>query len=144
MTAQDAMCAAEDGDLVITSPNCPFVYQPLKSPRVVQLRSDLRFGIDDPFLYPQWICSSIFHHPLIRCKTNVGDDSVMWWDGAQHCFSQSSDIAVGGVGFVQGSEFEVLERKKSSLAATVQQVLQDQSPQALTQQERDVLTHWHV
>ena len=68
----------------------------------------------------------------------------MWWDGAQHCFFQSSDIVVGGVGFIQSSEFEVLERKKSSLAATIQQVLQDPSPQALTQQECDVLTHWHV
>ena len=123
MTALDAIAAAEYGDFVITSPNSPFLYQPSLDPHPVQIRSDFRFGVDDPVQYPQWLRVGHYHHMLILTKTLEGEQSVMWWDGAKDSFVQASDVSIGGVGFIQGPQIETMEILKTSLISTIQALL---------------------
>jgi hypothetical protein len=119
MTAVDALAAAEFGDVIITSPNCKYLFQPLINPRTVQLRSDYRFGADDPILYPQWLRTTLYHHMLILTKPTEGLNSVLWWNGTASSFVQASEVMVGGVGFVQGAEMEALEKLMNTLTVTI-------------------------
>lgn len=138
----DALAAAEFGDSIITSPNCSFLYEPLTSPRSVQLRRDYRFGADDPTLYPQWIRPTFNQHIVTLAKPEDLQDAraVMWWDGAKDNFVQAVDVTIGGVGFIGGAELKQLEKMKDDLLRTFFPSVDEACP-SLDQRSRQSLQY---
>ncbi|KAJ7021734.1 hypothetical protein C8F04DRAFT_972323 [Mycena alexandri] len=52
----------------------------LQHPHAVYLRSDMRYGTDDPTLWPQQWTDRYCHMPLIAKKGTRADLAPMWWD----------------------------------------------------------------
>ncbi|KAJ7244573.1 hypothetical protein C8J57DRAFT_1191364 [Mycena rebaudengoi] len=61
----------------------------LKLPHAISLRSDMRYGTDDPTLWPQQWTERYCHLPLISRQQERNGLDVMWWD------PRPEDLAVG-------------------------------------------------
>lgn len=128
MTGTDGLVAAilDDG-IIITSPNQDFVPQPPCVNAEVQLRSDLRYGVDDFTLWPQVFLEKYPHIAGIPRKPSqpTSDLAAMWWTPTITHFSQSTSVAVQGVGVLTGCHMESLRSLKEKLLAEVRLYLED-------------------
>ncbi|KAJ7131129.1 hypothetical protein C8R44DRAFT_731392 [Mycena epipterygia] len=67
----------------------------LQLPHAVYLRSDMRYGTDDPTLWPQQWTSEYCHMPLIAQKGAVSELDIMWWDPTPDAFQVGSAVTRG-------------------------------------------------
>ncbi|KAJ6580208.1 hypothetical protein B0H10DRAFT_2235457 [Mycena sp. CBHHK59/15] len=67
----------------------------LKLPHAVFLRSDMRYGTDDPTLWPQQWTARYCHLPVIAKKGTRPDLDVMWWDPSPADFRVRSAVTRG-------------------------------------------------
>ncbi|KAJ6629403.1 hypothetical protein B0H10DRAFT_2184375 [Mycena sp. CBHHK59/15] len=67
----------------------------LKLPHAVFLRSDMRYGTDDPTLWPQQWTARYCHLPVIAKKGTRPDLDVMWWDPSPADFRVGSAVTRG-------------------------------------------------
>ncbi|KAJ7214221.1 hypothetical protein C8J57DRAFT_1732738 [Mycena rebaudengoi] len=67
----------------------------LKLPHALYLRSDMRYGTDDPTLWPQQWTERYCHLPLISRKGLRDGFDVMWWDPLPEDFVVGSTITHG-------------------------------------------------
>ncbi|KAJ7146862.1 hypothetical protein C8R44DRAFT_864581 [Mycena epipterygia] len=67
----------------------------LQLPHAVYLRSDMRYGTDDPTLWPQQWTAQYCHLPLIAQKGSRPDIDVMWWDFSPNDFQVGSALTRG-------------------------------------------------
>ncbi|KAJ7857184.1 hypothetical protein B0H13DRAFT_2574912 [Mycena leptocephala] len=64
-------------------------------PHAVFLRSDMRYGTDDPTLWPQQWTAEYPHMPLISMKGSRPELDVMWWDPSPADFTVGSAVTRG-------------------------------------------------
>ncbi|KAJ7906065.1 hypothetical protein B0H13DRAFT_1619824 [Mycena leptocephala] len=64
-------------------------------PHAVFLRSDMRYGTDDPTLWPQQWTAEYPHMPLISTKGSCPELDVMWWDPLPTDFAVGSAVTRG-------------------------------------------------
>ncbi|KAJ7913989.1 hypothetical protein B0H13DRAFT_1873450 [Mycena leptocephala] len=64
-------------------------------PHAVFLRSDMRYGTDDPTLWPQQWTAEYPHMPLISTKGSCPELDVMWWDPLPTDFAVGSAVMRG-------------------------------------------------
>ncbi|KAJ7111060.1 hypothetical protein C8R44DRAFT_883496 [Mycena epipterygia] len=76
----------------------------LKLPHAVYLRSDMRYGTDDPTLWQQQWTSEYCHMPLIAQKGAVRELDIMWWDPTPDDFQVGSAVT-RGLGRLSRSQF---------------------------------------
>ncbi|KAJ7449768.1 hypothetical protein B0H11DRAFT_2332108 [Mycena galericulata] len=67
----------------------------LEVPHAVFLRSDMRYGTDDPTLWPQQWTSRYCHLPLIARKGTHPKIDMMWWNPSQADFEVGSAVTRG-------------------------------------------------
>ncbi|KAJ3475062.1 hypothetical protein NLI96_g12084 [Meripilus lineatus] len=82
LTYQDGLVGAETDDCqwVLTSPNATFIPQPVLDRIRVEVRSDGRFGVEDPIQWPQLFSRMYSHYPLIlRRPADPNDDRQPIW-----------------------------------------------------------------
>ena len=81
------------------------------------MRSDLRYGMDDATLWPQFYHSSYPHLAAIPAKPSYESDYlwVLWWVPKISDFVQSKGAGVSGLGLIAGQEMEMLETRKETL-----------------------------
>ena len=83
----------------------------------LKLRADMRYGPDDPMLWPQPWVDMYCHLGAIPRKPENPDDrlSIMWWDPTTDDFKFSGDSLVDGLGELAGSKLSSLRELMSSL-----------------------------
>jgi hypothetical protein len=89
-----------DGRYIVTSPNQREIYNPpLGGDRNVFMRSDLRFGDDDPLQWPQSFLPEYPHLVCIRKppRTDIGF-SIMWWMPDRSAFDMEHHGVLRGIG----------------------------------------------
>ncbi|KAF7347018.1 CxC2 domain-containing protein [Mycena venus] len=67
----------------------------LQLPHALFLRSDMRYGMDDPTLWPQQWTARYCHLPVIAKKGSCTEIGVMWWDPAPADFIVGSAVTRG-------------------------------------------------
>ncbi|KAJ7141896.1 hypothetical protein C8R43DRAFT_1131202 [Mycena crocata] len=67
----------------------------LKVPHAVFLRTDMRYGTDDPALWPQQYTSNYCHMPLIPRKGARPELDIMWWNPSPADFDVGSAVTRG-------------------------------------------------
>ncbi|KAJ7023086.1 hypothetical protein C8F04DRAFT_1271722 [Mycena alexandri] len=72
----------------------------LETPHAVYLRSDMRYGTDDPTLWPQQWTERYCHMPLIAKKGARADLAPMWWDPSPRDWVVGSAVT-RGLGWLQ-------------------------------------------
>jgi hypothetical protein len=89
-----------DGKWIITSPNSTVTFDPpIGGDRALYLRSNLRFGDDDPVQWPQPFTNEYPHLACIMLRPRKEDDpmKIMWWWPEYQHF-RSNDGTLLGVG----------------------------------------------
>jgi hypothetical protein len=83
----------------------------------VQLRADLRYGPDDPTLWPQPWVEMYCHLGAIPRKPDDSNDplSIMWWDPTRDDFKSFGGSLVDGLGELSGSKLLSLRTMMSSM-----------------------------
>ncbi|KAJ6513993.1 hypothetical protein DFH09DRAFT_1333250 [Mycena vulgaris] len=114
-----AACAKLQGETYFITTNQDYVpaLPSLELPHTVFLRSDMRYGTDDPTIWPQQYTACFCHLPVIAKKGARSDLDVMWWDPATDDFIVGSAVtrALGRVHNRRVQEFlpfvnEMVER----------------------------------
>ncbi|KAJ7192981.1 hypothetical protein GGX14DRAFT_405890 [Mycena pura] len=67
----------------------------LKVPHALFLRSNMRYGSDDPTLWPQQYTTRFCHFPAISKKGTRPELDVMWWNPSPHDFIVGSAVTRG-------------------------------------------------
>ncbi|KAJ7800587.1 hypothetical protein B0H14DRAFT_3490537 [Mycena olivaceomarginata] len=67
----------------------------LETPHSVYLRSDMRYGTDDPTLWPQQFTEHYCHLAVIAKKGTRPDLAAMWWDPSPQDFVVRSAVTRG-------------------------------------------------
>ncbi|KAJ7174488.1 hypothetical protein C8R46DRAFT_1214688 [Mycena filopes] len=67
----------------------------IQTPHKVYLRSDMRYGTDDPTLWPQQWTEQFCHMPLIAKKGSRPELAAMWWDPSRRDFLSGSAVMRG-------------------------------------------------
>ncbi|KAJ7101820.1 hypothetical protein C8R43DRAFT_963922 [Mycena crocata] len=67
----------------------------LERPHALFLRSDMRYGTDDPALWPQQWSQFYCHLPVIASKGSRPEIEVMWWDPSPNDFVVGSAVTRG-------------------------------------------------
>ncbi|KAH9914044.1 uncharacterized protein B0H18DRAFT_887505, partial [Fomitopsis serialis] len=85
---------------LITSPNVDYVPLPVLGRIEVFVRSDGRYGIEDPFQHPQLFASSWPHMVMILRRPEDPSDprQVIWWTPSADDFSRFDNCVVFGLG----------------------------------------------
>ena len=83
----------------------------------VKLRADVRYGSDDPTLWPQPWVETYCHLGAIPRKPDDSNDSlsIMWWDPTLEDFKSFGGGIVDGLGELSGSKLLSLRKMMSSL-----------------------------
>ena len=89
----------------------------------VKLCADVRYGPDDPTLWPQPWVEEWCHLGSIPSKPNDVNDplSIMWWDPTPDDFVSFGDSVVNGLGELSGSKLLSLRNLKSSIESRVEE-----------------------
>jgi hypothetical protein len=133
MTGLDGKVAAIFKTVVITSPNQTFVPEPLWGNREVQLRSDLRYGLDDASQWPQPHMGRYPHVGAIPRKPADGfaELASMWWTPCATDFEQSRETMIAGVGTIGGFHMRRMKKLKADLLEEVKGYLQVTHPKPI-------------
>ena len=85
------------GDWLVTSPNQDVIWYPPWDKRNVRLRADVRYGFDDPTLWPQAYVIQYPHLGAIPRKPDDPNDplSIMWWDPTESDFTRCPGLVDG-------------------------------------------------
>ncbi|KAJ6632042.1 hypothetical protein B0H10DRAFT_2206452 [Mycena sp. CBHHK59/15] len=67
----------------------------LQLPHALFLRADMRYGTDDPVLWPQQWTAHYSHLPVISKKGSRPELQIMWWDPSQEDFVVKSSVMRG-------------------------------------------------
>ncbi|KAJ7197323.1 hypothetical protein B0H12DRAFT_1245069 [Mycena haematopus] len=67
----------------------------LKIPHALFLRSDMRYGTDDPTLWPQRWEARYCHFPAIARRGTRSELNIMWWDPGPQDFIHGTAITKG-------------------------------------------------
>ncbi|KAJ7195169.1 hypothetical protein B0H12DRAFT_1082248 [Mycena haematopus] len=67
----------------------------LKIPHALFLRSDMRYGTDDPTLWPQEWEARYCHFPAIARRGTRSELNIMWWDPGPQDFIHGTAITKG-------------------------------------------------
>lgn len=88
----------------------------------VKLRADVRYGPDDPTLWPQPWVEMYCHLGAIPRKPDDPDDSlsIMWWDPTPDDFEFFGGSLVNGLGELSGSKLISLRKLMSSMEERVE------------------------
>ena len=72
----------------------------------VKLRADVRYGLDDPMLWPQpWVANYCHLGAVPRKPDNPNDPlSIMWWDPTGDDFESFGGSLIDGLGQLSGSK----------------------------------------
>jgi len=119
----DGIVAAVIGDFICTTPNQTQIYLPSMQKKVeVKLRADIRYGSDDPTLWPQpWVEMHCHLGAIPRKPDDLNDPlSIMWWDPTGDDFESFGGSIVGGLGELSGSKISSLRKMMSSLESRVE------------------------
>ncbi|KAJ7201543.1 hypothetical protein GGX14DRAFT_399886 [Mycena pura] len=76
----------------------------LEIPHKVYLRTDMRYGTDDPTLWPQQYTAFYCHLPLISKKGARRELDIMWWTPSESDFEIGSAVT-RGLGRLKQSQF---------------------------------------
>jgi hypothetical protein len=117
------MVAAVVGDYVCTTPNQTRIFLPPTQNSEVKLRADMRYGSDDPTLWPQpWVETCCHLGAIPRKPDNPNDPlSVMWWDPTADDFKLFGGSLVDGLGELSGSKLLSLQKLKSSMEERIEE-----------------------
>ncbi|TFK60990.1 hypothetical protein BDN72DRAFT_778742, partial [Pluteus cervinus] len=120
------------GRSFITSPNTSYIREPpLGGDRSVFLRSDFRYGDDDPLQWPQPLA-----RPLLFLSTipEISDDNhplaIMSYDLSQSDFAEDQNGLLSGIGKIKNIQHARLSALSSDLLARVQNFMQSVPPAA--------------
>jgi hypothetical protein len=88
----------------------------------VKLRADVRYGPDDPMLWPQPWVESYCHLGAIPRKPDDPNDclSIMWWDPTRDDFKSFGGSLVDGLGELSGSKLSSLRKMMSSIEGRIE------------------------
>jgi hypothetical protein len=83
----------------------------------VKLRADIRYGPDDPTLWPQPWVASYCHLGAIPRKPDDPNDplSIMWWDPIPDDFESFGSSIIDGLGQLSGSKVLSLRKMMSGI-----------------------------
>lgn len=118
----------EDGKYFITSPNQTFIpLPPLGPDRPLKLRTDCRYGDDDPIQWPQPFNENFPHYSCIPRRPSCTDESIMWWKPTRDAFvpKDSPLFPISGLGVLSQDKLAQLESCVSVLLSRVQTYLQN-------------------
>lgn len=111
-----------DGEHIITSPNCSRIFSPLlEGDRSLFLRTNLRYGDDDPIQWPQAYLQQYRHFACISRGPYPHPDAmnVMWWTPDRGNFVPDNEVLYG-VGKLERYYFLQLQRLSVSLLQRVE------------------------
>lgn len=113
----DGRVAAVVGDFVCTTPNQTRIFLPSMQKSELKLRADVRYGPDDPTLWPQPYIINVCHLGAIPRKPDDPNDplSILWWDPARDDFIFSGGSLVDGLGQLSGSKLLLLRNLMSNM-----------------------------
>jgi hypothetical protein len=113
----DGRVAAVIGDFVCTTPNQTRIFLPPMQKSELKLRADVRYGPDDPTLWPQPYVVNFCHLGAIPRKPDDPNDplSTLWWDPARDDFIFSGGNIVDGLGELSGSKLLLLRNLMSNM-----------------------------
>jgi hypothetical protein len=119
----DGKAAAVIRNWLITTPNQDIIWEPPWGSRNVRLRSDVRYAMDDPTLWPQPYIIDYPHLGAIPRKPDDDRDplSIMWWNPTEHDFIRSPNALVDGLGQLSKARHEKLDLLKKQLLERVEQ-----------------------
>ena len=88
----------------------------------VRLRDDVRYGPDDPTLWPQPWVEMYCHLGAIPRKPNDPEDplSIMWWDPTRDDFQTFGGGLVDGLGELSGSKLLSLRKMLSIMESRIE------------------------
>jgi hypothetical protein len=111
------LVAAVVQDFVCTTPNQTRIILPPKTTIEVRLRADVRYGPDDPTLWPQPWVEAYCHLGAIPRKPDDPNDplSIMWWDPTGDDFDSFGGSLVDGLGQLTASKLLSLQQMMSSI-----------------------------
>ena len=83
----------------------------------LKLLADVRYGRDDPILWPQpWVDMYCHLGAIPRKPTDPNDPlSIMWWDPTPEDFKAFGGSLIDGLGELSGSKLLALQRMKSNM-----------------------------
>ncbi|KAJ6448139.1 hypothetical protein C8R47DRAFT_987935 [Mycena vitilis] len=86
-----------NGEHYVITTNADYVpaLPSLQLPHAVYLRTNMRYGSDDPMLWPQQYAAEFCHLPLIAKKGSRSEIDIMWWEPSQLDFVAGSAITRG-------------------------------------------------
>jgi hypothetical protein len=113
----DGRVAAVVGDFVCTTPNQTRIFLPSMQNSELKLRADVRYGPDDPTLWPQPYVVNFCHLGAIPRKPDDPNDplSTLWWDPARDDFIFSGGNIIDGLGELSGSKLLLLRNLMSNM-----------------------------
>ena len=88
----------------------------------VKLHANVRYGLDDPTLWPQPWVGSYCHLSAIPRKQDDPNDSlaIMWWDPTSEDFESFGGSIVNGLGQLSGSRLLSLRKMMSSIEVRIE------------------------
>lgn len=115
------MVAFAKNEWVITTPNQEAIPLPPWGVRNVRLRADMRFGLDDPTLWPQFYTLDFPHLAAIPRKPRDSNNflSIMWWTPTPADFVTSNNNLVRGLGQLSSAKVKIFEESCRELVARV-------------------------
>jgi hypothetical protein len=118
----DGRVAAVIGDFVCTTPNQTQIFLPAMQKVDVRLRADVRYGPDDPTLWPQPWVEKHCHLGSIPRKPDDPNDclSIMWWDPTGDDFNSFGGSLFDGLGELSGSKLLSLQKMVSSMESRIE------------------------
>ena len=118
----DGRVAAVVGDFVCTSPNQTRIFLPPMQKTEVFIRADMRYGSNDPTLWPQPWNEKHCHLGAIPRKPDDLNDplSIMWWEPICDDFENFGGSIVDGLGQLSGSKLLPLRKMMSVIESRIE------------------------
>ena len=118
--------------MIVTTPNATYIPRPPSGITEVVLRSDLRYGVDDAVLWPQFHIEKYPHLAVIPSKVTEPADPIssLWWTPTRGDFVQSLTSGLSGLGSIVSKEMEQLEHCKKEIMRDTREYL-ERNPNAV-------------
>jgi hypothetical protein len=118
----DGRVAAVVEDYICTTPNQTCIFLPSFQKTDLKLRADVRYGPDDPMLWPQPWVDKYCHLGAIPRKPDDPNDplSIMWWDPTCDDFKSFGGSLVDGIGELSGLRLLSLRNMLSSMEGRIE------------------------
>jgi hypothetical protein len=118
----DGRVAAVVGDFVCTTPNQTRIFLPSMQKTEVKIRADMRYGSDDPTLWPQPWDELHCHLGAIPRKPDDPNDPllIMWWEPTCDDFENFGGSIVDGLGQLSGSKLLPFRKMMSIIESRIE------------------------